>query len=171
MIEAALNFYARHWGSGYQYGVFGDLKQTIKEKKYGFWRGLGARMMMQGHVFGSWLWLQFTSAPKALRRARLAAVNLVGGLAIVSIGLIIVFASYSGPVRFLQEVFAEEIAKGPAETPIITVLLQIAATASADLLATIGLFIAGFGVLMMVMNMKYIRYLVKYEAGAVERIK
>lgn len=44
-IEVGLNFYAKNYGKGYRYQVFSGLKQTIKEKKYGWregvWRRLG----------------------------------------------------------------------------------------------------------------------------------
>jgi hypothetical protein len=169
-IEAALNFYARHWGRGFQYRVFPDLKQTIKEKKYGLLKGAAARTKMEAQVIASYSQLHLRDAPQALRRARLSLVNLGGGALLGLFGLVIVFASYSGPVQFLREVFAEEIAKGPAETPIINVLLSIAANAGVNFLATIGLFIMAFGLLLVALNLKYIRVLREYEPGTMERV-
>jgi glycosyltransferase involved in cell wall biosynthesis len=46
MIEAALNYHAYHHGNGYTYTVFPGLSQTIKEKKYGFFRGFYGRLKM-----------------------------------------------------------------------------------------------------------------------------
>ncbi len=169
-IEAALNFYARHWGRGFQYRVFPDLKQTIKEKKYGIWKGAAARTKMEAQVIASYGRLHLRDAPEGLRRARLSLVNLAGGTMLSLFGLLIVFASYSGPVEFLRQVFADEIAKGPAETPIINVLLSIAANAGVNLLATIGLFIVAFGFLVVALNLKHIRFLREYEPGAMERV-
>lgn len=45
-IETALNFYARYCGLGFGYTLCEGLKQTIKEKKYGFVKGIIARLRM-----------------------------------------------------------------------------------------------------------------------------
>jgi hypothetical protein len=50
-IETALNFYSKHYGQKFGYKLFPHLTQTIKEKKYGFWNGLNARVKMTYQVF------------------------------------------------------------------------------------------------------------------------
>lgn len=45
-IETGLNFYSTHFGKGFKYEIFKGLSQTIKEKKYGIWKGLRARFGM-----------------------------------------------------------------------------------------------------------------------------
>jgi glycosyltransferase involved in cell wall biosynthesis len=49
-IEAALNFWAFHYGKGYTFQVFPGLSQTIKERKYGFVRGFIGRIGMSFDV-------------------------------------------------------------------------------------------------------------------------
>jgi glycosyltransferase involved in cell wall biosynthesis len=50
MIEAALNHFARSRGKGFEYVIAEGVSQVIKEKKYGWLRGLVARMKMCGDV-------------------------------------------------------------------------------------------------------------------------
>lgn len=61
-IEAALNHYAAH-GGGFQYKVCPELRQTIKERKYGAWDGVVARSRMVWEV-GSAYWLLRTRLGK-----------------------------------------------------------------------------------------------------------
>lgn len=50
-IEPALNYYAKHYGKGFSYLFFPQLKQTIKEKKLGIWQGHLARWRMAHDIF------------------------------------------------------------------------------------------------------------------------
>src|SRR4029077_11371197 len=54
MIEAALNHFAQRHGYGFDYAVIDELSQTIKEKKYGWARGLSARVRMCGDVLAAY---------------------------------------------------------------------------------------------------------------------
>ncbi|MDH4309752.1 MAG: glycosyltransferase, partial [Acidimicrobiia bacterium] len=45
-IEAGLNFYAVHHGSGLKFRVFKGISQTVKEAKFGFWEGMRRRRTM-----------------------------------------------------------------------------------------------------------------------------
>lgn len=67
MIEAALNFYARYYGNGYGYKVFPGLTQTIKEKKYGLWKGFAARIKMFYEVIAAELRLYREDLPEDRR--------------------------------------------------------------------------------------------------------
>jgi glycosyltransferase involved in cell wall biosynthesis len=58
MIEAALNHYARHRFAGFRFKVFEGLTQTIKEKKYGLWRGCMARVAMFREIIAAEAQLQ-----------------------------------------------------------------------------------------------------------------
>lgn len=49
-IETALNYYATRHGQGYEWQLFPGLTQTIKEKKYGFWKGLKQRISMMADI-------------------------------------------------------------------------------------------------------------------------
>lgn len=169
MIEAALNFYARYWGSGYQYKVFDGLAQTIKEKKYGFLRGMAARLRMEMQVFASYARLQITDVPPTVKSARVALTNLMGAGAAAVFGTVVIFASYAGPARFLREVFAEELQKDDG-APIVQMFLYVATNAGVDLIATIGFFILAFNVLVMAFNIQAVRYLWYHRPAAAERV-
>ena len=52
-IETALNFYATHHGQGFLYRVFPKLGQTIKEKKYGWRRGMEWRIEMYQEIISA----------------------------------------------------------------------------------------------------------------------
>jgi polyprenyl-phospho-N-acetylgalactosaminyl synthase len=67
MIEAALNFYAKHYGRGYGFKVFSGLSQTIKEKKYGLWIGLRARIRMFIEIIYAQVTLHRHNRPRSLR--------------------------------------------------------------------------------------------------------
>lgn len=49
-IEAALNFYAVHYGKGFAYALFLALRQTPKERKLGLFLGLYRRIIMMNQV-------------------------------------------------------------------------------------------------------------------------
>lgn len=49
-IEAALNFYAVHYGKGFAYALFPELNQTPKERKLGLFLGFYRRLLMMGQV-------------------------------------------------------------------------------------------------------------------------
>ncbi len=59
-IEAALNFYARYHGHGYDYRIFPHLSQTIKEIKYGLLPGFYARLKMSYEVSAAYTRLFWT---------------------------------------------------------------------------------------------------------------
>lgn len=168
MIEAALNFYARYWGSGYQYKVYGELSQTIKERKYGFLPGIFARAKMEAQVFASYFRLHMRDIPPTVKSGRIAAASAAGAGLGAILGLIILFASYSGPAVFLREVFAEELQTDDA--PIVHMLLYIAANASVELIATIGIFIAAVNIVIILINIKDIRYLWLHRPAGRERV-
>ena len=64
-IEIALNFYALHYGKGFQFKIFRGLSQTIKEKKYGWLSGTKERWGMMYDIFSTQLKLYTSKAPKA----------------------------------------------------------------------------------------------------------
>lgn len=70
-IEAALNFYAKHYGRGFAFKVFRGLSQTIKERKYGLARGFASRCRMFYDIILAQIRLQTTQRP--LRFKPLAA--------------------------------------------------------------------------------------------------
>jgi len=169
MVETALNFYARYWGRGYHYMVVPGLKQTIKERKYGFWRGLRARMRMLSEVLTAQVRLQFTEVPASLTSGRIAFTNMVGAAAGIMIGVVVVAASYFGPAGFVRDLFARELLEDP-DAPIINLLLYITTNVGADLIALLGVCIIALNVLAVFLNLNNLRYLA-YRPSAIQRIR
>lgn len=62
-IEAALNFFAQHYGMGFQYKVFRGLSQIIKEKKYGLCQGVAQRWGMIIDIFSAQIMLHRLHKP------------------------------------------------------------------------------------------------------------
>lgn len=67
-VEAGLNFFAAHYKKGFRFKVFTGLTQTIKEKKYGFWRGFYSRIGMTVDSVEAFLVLRFYEYPKFVWR-------------------------------------------------------------------------------------------------------
>ena len=168
-IETALNFYARYWGNGYQYKVVPGLTQTIKERKYGLWRGLRARLMMSGEVAAAQLRLQFAAVPPDLRTGRIALANSAASLGGAFLGLLLIFAAYFGPVAFVRQLYADKLGSGE-ETPFVDILFYLAAHTSADVIAVAGIVLVAANVLFGLLNLKKLRFLA-YPLSPVRRIE
>jgi glycosyltransferase involved in cell wall biosynthesis len=168
MIETALNFYARYWGNGYQYKVVQGLKQTIKEKKYGYWRGMKARLKMSGEVLAAQVRLQFAAVPRDVRTGRVALANTFGALIGTLFGALFLLAAYYGPVVFVRELYADKMHADP-DTPFIDLLFYLAANTSADVIAGIGLALVALNAFFAVLNLKNLRFL-SYPLSPVRRI-
>jgi len=170
MIEAALNFYAQYWGKGYQYKVMEGLGQVIKEKKYGLRQGLVSRFKMQLEIFEIYARLQLLEVPATIKSFRIAITNIAGASFGAIVGLVILFASYTGPATFVRQVFADDLAT-ESSTPLVDLLLYIAANAGVNLLATIGLILMGFNILVIVLNVANVRYFYQFTPDPPERIR
>ena len=168
MVETALNFYARYWGNGFQYKVVAGLKQTIKEKKYGLWKGLRARLRMAGEVVVVQVRLQFAEVPRNVKTGRIAFTNALGALSGALLGAIILFASYTGPAIFVRELFAQELLEDP-DAPLINLLLHLATNTGVDLIAYLGVTLIIVNVFFAFLNLKNLRYLA-YRPSPVQRI-
>ncbi|KKW42208.1 MAG: Glycosyl transferase family 2 [Candidatus Magasanikbacteria bacterium GW2011_GWA2_56_11] len=136
-VETALNFYAKYYGLGFGFKVFTGLGQTIKEKKYGLLSGFYRRALMLYDVFGAQARLQLASVPHTLKSKRLSALGSLVSLGGLGIGALVLAASYTGPLQFLQSLFAERLREDPS-TPVVDYLLYLAAAASRDLLLFFG---------------------------------
>ena len=66
-VEAGLNFFARYWGNDFAYKVYPGLTQTIKEKKYGLWRGLRQRLGMTADILTAQFALMRFHAPATVK--------------------------------------------------------------------------------------------------------
>ena len=170
MIEAALNFYAQYWGKGYRYKVMEGLGQVIKEKKYGLRRGLVSRFKMQLEIFEIYARLQLLEVPATIKSFRIAITNIAGAGFGAIVGVVILFASYTGPATFVRQVFADDLAT-ESSTPLVDLLLYIAANAGVNLLATIGLILMGFNILVIVLNIANVRYFYQFTPDPPERIR
>lgn len=168
MVETALNFYARYWGKGYQYKVVHGLKQTIKEKKLGFWNGLKARFAMIAEVVAAQVRLQFAEVPQTIRTGRIACTNMIWSLSGALLGAVILFASYTGPAIFIRELFARELLEDP-DAPFINLLLYLATNLSIDLIAYFGVSMIAANLGVALLNINKLRYL-SYRQSTVQRI-
>lgn len=168
MIETALNFYARYWGEGFQYKVVPGLKQTIKERKYGIWRGLKARMLMAAEVIGAQLRLQVAAVPSDVRTGRIALANVAAALGGASLGGFMLLAAYYGPIMFVRELYAEKLAVRE-DTPLVDLSFYVAANTSADVLIGIGVLLIVANIGFVLLNLKKLRFLA-YEISPVQRI-
>ena len=170
MIEAALNFYARYWGLGYQYKVMEGLGQVIKEKKYGLRRGIVSRLKMHADIFGLYMRLQILEVPPTIKSFRIAITNIAGAGFGAIIGAVIIFACYTGPATFIREVFADDLAT-ESSTPLVDLLLYIAANAGVDLIAAIGILIILFNVLIVALNITNVRLFRQFAPAKAERVR
>ncbi len=170
MIEAALNFYARYWGKGYQYKVMEGLGQVIKEKKYGLRHGIKARIKMDLQIFAIYARLQIWEVPATIKSFRIAVTNIAGAGFGAIVGAVILFACYTGPAIFIREVFADDIAT-ESSTPVVDLLLYIAANAGVDILAIIGLFILAFNILIIMLNIANVRFFRQFAPAKAERVR
>ncbi|MEO7803352.1 MAG: glycosyltransferase family 2 protein [Actinomycetota bacterium] len=136
-IEAALNFYAIHFGNGLKFRVFKEISQTVKERKYGFWQGLRRRFGMFRDVVQAMWDLQFEERPAGLRSRRAATLSLVAALIGGIVGLFIVLAAVVGPAQFIGAVFAEELTEDPRPY-LVRFLLAAASTLGAGVLTVVG---------------------------------
>ena len=136
-IEAGLNFYAKYYGKGFRFKVFPGLKQTIKEKKYGVWKGLKARAGMFRDYLVAQIKLQWTQIPRSVANRRLFLLQMMSHLVFLVIGIMIGLAVYFGPRQFLLRIFSQKLATDP-ETPIIHFLFQIVSIVSLDFLLFVG---------------------------------
>jgi glycosyltransferase involved in cell wall biosynthesis len=168
MIETALNFYARYWGNGFLYRVTPGLKQIIKERKYGFWKGFKARIRMSGEVVFAQVRLQFREVPQTLRAGRAALRNIIAASAGSLLGALILIASYRGPVVFVREMFAKELRQDP-DAPFVHLLLYMGSNIGADFLAFIGVTIMALNMLAIVLSLQNLRYLA-YRPAPAQRV-
>lgn len=134
-IEAGLNFYAVHEGSGLKFRVFKGISQTPKEAKFGFREGMRRRFAMFWEVLAAAWDLQWNDLPPTDRARRaaagMAALTAVGML----LGLLLVAAGFAGPVAFFNGLFAEELSEDPS-APLARTVLAVVAAAGAT--AVIG---------------------------------
>lgn len=88
-IEAALNFYAAYAGKGFDYCFFSGVRQTIKEKKYGVWRGFVERIKMMAEITALVFQLQLHEPPHVLRTRRLLWMNILRNVIGTAIGIVL----------------------------------------------------------------------------------
>lgn len=168
MIETALNFYARYWGNGFQYKVYAGLTQTIKEQKYGFWKGFASRIRMSAEVVFAEIRLQMSAVPTNLRTGRVALGNTAVALGGTFIGALTLIASYRGPVAFVREMFAKELREDP-DGPLVQLLLYLASNLGAELIALIGVSLISINIFVVVLNFPNLRYLA-YRPAPAQRV-
>jgi len=148
-IEAGLNFYAQHYGKGFEFGVFEGLTQVIKEKKYGFWKGFLGRIKMSYEVMSAQYRLHVVDMPTFLKKKRKLALWALQSIVGMIIGMVFLVAAYVGPKKFIIMFFHEELLEDP-NAYVVHFLFRGAENITVGLVALIGflLFVLNASTLM-----------------------
>jgi glycosyltransferase involved in cell wall biosynthesis len=156
-IEVALNFFSIYYGKGYRYNILPGVTQTVKEEKYGFWRGLLARLRMYYNVFSAQLRLNIRHTPQIVKNGRWHALLALYGAAGTLLGVIVFIAVYLGPVAFVRYVFEEKLRDPTAY--LAHALFNLARFTATDHLALLGLFIFVSSISIFLLTRKNLGYL------------
>lgn len=161
-IEAGLNFYAKYYGKGFRFKVIRALRHTVKEKKYGWKKGLHARARMFQDYFMAFLKLQFTDIPKTLLNRRIFLASYLVTFAAMGVGIFLFIATLYGPRQFIYDVFARELRSGDG-TPILQFLLYMFSIVSIEVLFLVsGLMIVLNGLILLLNIKKAIVFIKDY---------
>lgn len=158
MIEAALNFYAKYWFGGFRYKVFPGLTQTVKELKYGFWKGFRGRTGMTFEVLRSQISLQLYDTPPTIRAGRNAVTQTLAAAAGLAIGALFIAAAIMGPRLFVARTFANELQEDP-DAPFVHFLLRIATDVGAGVVGLLGLILAVLNLVFLAVTVRNVRFL------------
>lgn len=161
-IEAGLNFYAKHYGKGFRFKVFRGLTQTIKEKKYGWWKGFLARMLMMRDYLVAQIKLEWLHVPRNVLGRRLFLLQTATHVFFLGIAVFLGLAVYFGPRQFLLRVFARELATDP-DAPFVQLLLQFVSYVSVDFLIVLSILMATINIILILVSIpKIIRLVYTY---------
>lgn len=136
-IEAALNFYAVHYGNGLRYRVFKGITNTAKERKFGLSQGLKRRAAMSWDVLTAMLTLQRRHAPQSARARRQLARSAMLGLLGMFLGFAMLLLAYLGPATFIGRFLSEERVEDPG-SPLIAAIAFIGNSLSLTALSLLG---------------------------------
>lgn len=139
-IEVAMNFYALYYDAGYKYKVFRELKQVIKEKKYGWRIGLRHRWGMMLNVCLTQLQLHYKHIPSSHKNSRRLAIVALQSLFSIGLALILFVAAYYGPMNFARVLTANELREDPS-APIAMTVLYLAEITTKSTAIIIGLLL------------------------------
>jgi len=89
----------------------------------------------------------------------LSLANITGGVVGTAFGVALLWASYTGPVVFIRNVFAREIEEDP-DAPLVHLLLNLAGNIGVDLLVAAGIVFIGVNLLVIGLNLRNIHYIV-----------
>ncbi|MFA6256997.1 MAG: glycosyltransferase [Candidatus Paceibacterota bacterium] len=156
-IEVALNFYSVYYGQGYKYKILDGVSQTIKEEKYGWWRGAWARLKMFYNIFSSQLRLNFRHTPHFVREGRWHALVALYGMAGTVLGILFFIAIYFGPSEFIRYVFAEKL-RDPGAL-LAPLLLDFANFTPINKIALLGLLIFISSISIFILTRKNLNFL------------
>jgi glycosyltransferase involved in cell wall biosynthesis len=161
-IEAGLNFYAKYYGKGFRFKVFHGLTQTIKEKKYGLWKGFVARMLMMRDYLVAQIKLEWFHIPRNVLGRRLFLFQTASHVFFLGIALFLGLAVYFGPRQFLLRVFARELSTDP-DAPFVHLLLKFVSQVSVEFLIALATLIATINIIFILISIpKMIRLIYTY---------
>lgn len=142
-IEAGLNFYAFHYGKGFEFAVFKGLTQVIKEKKYGFWKGFVGRIRMGYQVLSAQYHLHVVDMPALLKKKRKQALWALQSIIGLLLGFVFLAAAYIGPKKFVLWIFRKEFLEDP-HAYLSHFLLRSAENVTVGIVAIIGIMLVVF---------------------------
>lgn len=157
-VEAGLNFYAEYYGKGFQYKVIKDLKQVVKEKKYGLVQGLKQRFGMTLNIVSAQLKLQFVDIPESAKNSQLLGLISLQSFLGMALGGIILAAAYFGPNNFILKIFAEELIEDP-RAPFVHFLLYLTNVTAVSTFVVFGGFIFTTNLLTFILTFRKLGHL------------
>lgn len=157
-VEAGLNFYALYYGKGFQYKIFKGLSQVIKERKYGFSKGIKQRWNMMLNIISAQFKLQFVDIPESARNRRLLAVISLQSIAGILLGGLFFAAVYFGPHNFIYAIFAEELREDPT-APFVHYLLYLTNVTAISTIAAVGALLFVTNLFMFILTFRKLGYL------------
>lgn len=155
-IETGLNFYSKYYGNGFDFKIFPELKQVIKEKKYGFWTGTKHRFIMFYNIISAGFRAEITEIPKTVSYKRRVYLEFFGSLIGAFAGMLIIWVAYRGLLPFLLDVFSKELLEDP-NAPLVLFLISYATRVSASALALFGFIVLMLDVVVAVLRIRRIR--------------
>ncbi len=156
--EAALNYYALHFGNGFRFKIFRGLGQVIKERKYGLIQGTRQRWGMMYDVFLAQYKLRFTNVPDSFKKRRLLALVSLQSVVGLMVSAFFFAAVYYGPNSFVHAVFAAELKRDPS-APFVNALLHFTNIFDAGTIAAIGFSVFVVSAAVFLLTFDKMRYL------------
>lgn len=149
-IETGLNKYAKHYGRGFEYHLFDDYFQTLKEVKYGFIKGFQRRMLMYWDMYIAAVTFRFFHYP-IKRKGFTYILNLFLSLIAVGISVIIVVLGTRAGYAYLWNLGVKLLRRDP-DSSFLQSLMQSIGSISFTGFKIVGYGLLGLGLIFLIFN-------------------